>query len=51
VQAPQSCGFSIKTLTALSANGLIREATSEEKGFKKIWDPETYEPAPAAKPE
>jgi hypothetical protein len=41
VQALQSCGFSINTSTALSANGLVRQATSEKNGFKKIWDPET----------
>ena len=40
-QALQSCGFSIKTSSSLSANGLIREATSEENGFRKIWDPDT----------
>jgi hypothetical protein len=41
VQALQSCGFSINTSTALSANGLVRQATSDKNGFKKIWDPET----------
>ncbi len=39
VQALQSCGFSINTSTALSAGGLVRQATSEENGFRKIWDP------------
>jgi hypothetical protein len=40
VQALQSCGFSINTSTALSADGLVRQATSEKNGFVKIWDPE-----------
>jgi hypothetical protein len=39
-QALQSCGFSIKTASALSANGLVRQATSEGNGFRKIWDPD-----------
>lgn len=37
-QALQSCGYSIKTSSALSASGLVRQATSEENGFRKIWD-------------
>ena len=41
VQALQSCGFSINTSTALSANGLVRQATSEKNGFRKTWDPAT----------
>jgi len=48
-QALQSCGFSVDTSASLSANGLIREATSEENGFKKIWDPETDKPAAVAR--
>lgn len=40
VQALQSCGFEINASTALSANGLVRQATSESNGFVKIWDPE-----------
>ncbi len=37
-QALDSCGFSIKTASALSASGLVRQATSERNGFRKIWD-------------
>lgn len=39
VQALQSCGFTINTSIALSANGLVRQATSDKNGFEKIWDP------------
>jgi hypothetical protein len=46
VQALQSCGFSINTGTALSANGLVRQATSPKNGFEKIWDPEDQASAP-----
>lgn len=38
-QALQSSGFPIHTAGALSAGGLIRQATSETNGFRKIWDP------------
>ncbi len=38
-QALDSMGFDIRTGTALSAGGLIRQATSEGNGFRKIWDP------------
>ena len=41
VQALQSCGFSINNFTALSASGMVRQATTEKNGFKNIWDPET----------
>jgi hypothetical protein len=40
VQALQSCGFQINTSTALSANGLVRQATPEKNSFRKIWDPD-----------
>lgn len=40
-QALGSMGFEIRTGTALSAGGLIRQATSAGNGFRKIWDPET----------
>jgi hypothetical protein len=42
-QSLQSCGYSIKTTSALSASGLVRQATSEQNGFVKVWDPETDE--------
>jgi len=45
-QALQSCGFPIHAPTALSADGLIRQATSESNGFRKIWDPEERDAAP-----
>jgi hypothetical protein len=44
-QSLQSCGYSIKTRSALSASGLVRQATSPRNGFVKIWDPETDEAA------
>ena len=37
-QALESCGFSFNTSTALSASGLVRQATREENGFRKIWN-------------
>jgi hypothetical protein len=45
-QSLQSCGYSIKTGSALSAKGLVRQATSPQNGFVKIWDPETDEKKP-----
>lgn len=39
-QGLESCGFSMNVPTALSASGLVRQATSEKNGFKKIWDGE-----------
>ena len=36
-QALDSCGYSINVPTALSANGLVRQATSKKNGFRKIW--------------
>ncbi|WP_193210753.1 DUF2459 domain-containing protein [Luteolibacter marinus] len=39
-QALDSCGFSIAVPAALSANGLVRQATSRKNGFRKIWDGE-----------
>jgi hypothetical protein len=47
-QSLQACGYSIKTGSALSASGLVRQATSPQNGFVKIWDPETDE-LPVAK--
>lgn len=44
-QALQSCGFSIKTASSLSADGLIRQATSQGNGFRKIWDPKEKDAA------
>jgi hypothetical protein len=37
-QALGSCGFDLNTTTALSARGLVRQATSEKNGFRKTWD-------------
>jgi hypothetical protein len=37
-QTLDSCGFSIRTRSALSASGLVRQATAEGNGFRKIWD-------------
>ena len=37
-QALGSCGFEFNTPTALSASGLVRQATSSKNGFRKIWD-------------
>lgn len=38
VQALESVGFHFHAVTALSANGLIRQAISPRNGFHKIWD-------------
>ncbi|TAE78300.1 MAG: DUF2459 domain-containing protein [Verrucomicrobia bacterium] len=38
-QSLRSCGLSIETSKALSAEGLVRQATSRENGFRKVWDP------------
>lgn len=43
-QALESCGYSINVPTGLSANGLVRQATSKKNGFRKIWDPSDKEP-------
>lgn len=43
-QALSSMGFEINTGTALSAGGLVRQATSEGNGFRKIWDPKKDSP-------
>jgi hypothetical protein len=39
-QSLQACGYSIRTAGALSAGGLVRQATSPRNGFVEIWDPE-----------
>ena len=39
-QSLQACGYAIRTGSALSASGLVRQATSDPNGFVKIWDPE-----------
>lgn len=41
VQALGSMGFVLNTASALSADGLVRQATSRTNGFRQIWDPES----------
>lgn len=45
-QALQSCGLPIHAPKAISADGLVRQATSPGIGFRKVWDPEEKEAAP-----
>lgn len=44
VQALRSMGFELHTSTALSADGLVRQATSRSNGFRQIWDPKDKVP-------
>jgi hypothetical protein len=37
-QALGQCGFNVRTPGAVSASGLVRQATKEENGFVKMWD-------------
>jgi hypothetical protein len=37
-QALGQCGFEITTPGAVSASGLVRQATDEKNGFRKMWE-------------
>ena len=37
-QALGQCGFTVTTPGAVSASGLVRQATREKNGFRKVWD-------------
>ena len=37
-QALGQCGFDVTTPGAVSASGLVRQATHEKNGFRKMWD-------------
>ena len=37
-QALGQCGFTVTTPGAVTAGGLVRQATNEKNGFRKMWD-------------